>query len=255
MSQRQWISIVWSRTVDCPRKQSIKCDHERVIKPDAAEAFAPRNFTMTLNSQAAPAGVRGTMPTSTAGNMSGNPAIENELKATLVEQRGKCLSYLRRNLRDPNDAEDVLHDFIERALRKGCQVQRKAALSAWLWCVLRSALVDHCRRRSARLRAERTMIDEWSIDGPYHVQQDDREPVGASDCAWMEDLLTSLTPDHSEAISRIDLAGQKPKLAAAELGISEGNMRVRIHRAHKAARLFLKDYRGSPLPAADRHCS
>lgn len=208
---------------------------------------------MTLNTKVVSTGVPERASTSTGRNIPGNPEFEKQLKTALVEQRGKYLSYLRRNLGDPNDAEDVLHDFIVRALTKGCQVRRKAALSAWLWCVLRSALVDHCRRRSTRRRAERTMIDEWSINGQCCVQHEDREPVDAGECAWSEDLLASLTPDHAEAISRIDIAGQKPKLAAAELGISEGNMRVRLHRAHMAARNVLKDYRDLPLRVASRH--
>lgn len=208
---------------------------------------------MTLNSKAVPTSVCERVPTSTTGNVPGNQAFENELQATLIEQRGRYLGYLRRNLADPNDAEDVLHDFIERALRKGRQVQRKAAHSAWLWCVLRSTLVDHCRRRSARRRAERTMIDDWTINGPWDAQQEDVEPVETSECAWCKDLLACLTPDQAEAISRIDLDGQKPILAAAELGISEGNMRVRLHRAHKAARAFLKNYSNLSSHAANLH--
>jgi len=61
-------------------------------------------------------------------------------------------------------------------------------------------------------------------------------------CGCLAEALTSLPKRQQEALRRIDLAGEDPDAAAADLGIGVGNLKViRRHRARLALRERLSD--------------
>jgi RNA polymerase sigma-70 factor (ECF subfamily) len=75
-------------------------------------------------------------------------------------------------------------------------------------------------------------------------------------CSCARRLLDGLRPSYAEVIQRIDLDGEDPASAAAALGISQGNLDVRLHRARKSLRNEVCTYCGvgSSKPCLDCAC-
>ena len=69
------------------------------------------------------------------------------ITATILRERSKLLGFIRRNVRDQTDAEDILqdvfHEFVE-AYRLPEPIEQ---VSAWLYKVARNRIVDRFRKK------------------------------------------------------------------------------------------------------------
>lgn len=73
---------------------------------------------------------------------------------TLAEVHDTFLQFLRRNLRNDSDAEDVMAEFNLRVVTHASQLRKEESVQIWLRRLLQSALSDWRRRAAARARAE-----------------------------------------------------------------------------------------------------
>lgn len=162
--------------------------------------------------------------------------LSPEPTSTLVQCRGQFLGYLQRRLGDRDLAEDVLQDFHIRAIIKADQIRDSASTKGWLWTVLKSVLADHFRHQTVERRAQQALSAEWQADGPEEEEGFDR-----TGCECFYELLPALKSEYAAALSRIDLAEESREDVACALGITPGNMRVRLHRARAALRHALED--------------
>jgi RNA polymerase sigma factor (sigma-70 family) len=91
----------------------------------------------------------------------------SEITAMVLRERSKLGSFIRRRVRDPSDAEDilqdVLHDFV-RAYRLPEPIEQA---SAWLFRVARNRIIDRFRREKARPASE-------TIDDPNDADTESR---------------------------------------------------------------------------------
>ncbi len=161
--------------------------------------------------------------------------FDSEFIQILTERRQYFLNYLYSRLGDWVEAEDVLQDFHIRALTKSDQIRHKGATLSWLRMVLHSVLTDHFRRKAVERRSHELMaVDvETAVAGP------ERE-FDRPNCTCFYRLLPTLKAEYAEALSRVDLAEQCPAEVAHDLGISRGNLRIRLHRGRKALREALR---------------
>lgn len=155
-------------------------------------------------------------------------SVEDNVRAALVENRKGFLLYFRRRLGTTQDAEDALHDFYLRVLESSHQVANPGRLHAWLKRVLRSTLVDRYRRTASRKR----LLAEFAV---LPAETADEIDV-AADCECVDRYLLALKPEFAEVLRRADMLEQPHALIARELGLSVGNVAVRLHRARKALR-------------------
>ncbi|MCA9320424.1 MAG: sigma-70 family RNA polymerase sigma factor [Planctomycetes bacterium] len=73
----------------------------------------------------------------------------------LMEQHATDLvRFLRRQLRDPGQAEDVAQVALVRAFRKLDLLEDPAAFRGWLWSIARCAALDHVRSTENDARVE-----------------------------------------------------------------------------------------------------
>lgn len=123
-----------------------------------------------------------------------------------------------------NDAEDLVQDAIERALRTQDRPTRRDELRPWMFRVIRNLHYDELRKKRVRreyLAAERRLSDE----------------AGSSDAA--RDILIriafeKLSPDMREVLCLVDIMGLKYAEAAVVMNVANGTVMSRISRARKA---------------------
>lgn len=123
-----------------------------------------------------------------------------------------------------DDAEDLVQDAIERALRAESRPRVLDELRPWMFRVIRNLHYDELRKKRVRreyLAAERRLSDE----------------AGSSDTA--RDVLIRiaferLPPETREVLCLVDIMGLKYAEAAKVMDVPPGTVMSRISRARKA---------------------
>jgi RNA polymerase sigma-70 factor (ECF subfamily) len=141
-------------------------------------------------------------------------------ETALIEGRNAFLGFLVKRLGNRAEAEDVFQDFCIRVLAHKDPLRNVERMDAWLYAILRSALNDHYRKAARR----------------RHVA----EAMAAEPEDWAEDaagLLSQQRPADADLIQRIDLQEDDRASVAADMGLRDGTLAVRLHRA----RIALKD--------------
>lgn len=145
------------------------------------------------------------------------------LDAVLAGLRQSLRAYLRRRLRDPSEADDLLQDVFVKAVAAERSGRPVGNWTAWLFAATRSALVDHYRARGARVVEE---VDE-SLPAP----EEDDEARHRELAACMRPFVLELPPKYRDALLAVDLEGLSMREAAARAGISVTAMKSRASRA------------------------
>ena len=93
----------------------------------------------------------------------------------------------------------------------------------WLFTIVRHKAIDALRRQKSRQKSsEAELLD--SVTAPEDAGQMERDVTRGR-------LLDSLTPQHREAITLTKIIGLSNAEAAQRAAISEGAMKLRVHRA------------------------
>lgn len=154
-------------------------------------------------------------------------AVRQELTQSLPVYRAAAL----RSLRDWRDVDDVVQTFAVKALERALQLRDPGAARGWLWRLLNTTLIDHCRRRSR----DRTRQVSFELDA--HDLAVEEEAARDRDLAQqLSAALPNIRKDYAEVILQVDLLERPASDVAAELGITPNNLAVRLHRARRSAR-------------------
>jgi RNA polymerase sigma-70 factor (ECF subfamily) len=170
------------------------------------------------------------MPTRPAAMTTATASI-----ADVVAHRAYLVRFAMRRLRDPMLAEDAVHDVFEAVLSGRATFAGRAALRSWLTAVLKHKIVDAMRR--APLHESLDDSDEGR-GGPGH---DVACPLpGPEEVVEQRELLDralagieALPAGLRDAIRLRVIDERSAESACRELGISEENLFVRVHRARK----------------------
>lgn len=153
---------------------------------------------------------------------------------TLAEVHNTFLQFLRRNLRNESDAEEVMQQVYLRVVVHASQLRKEESIVIWLRRVLQSALIDYRRRAVARERADADFARKEAAT-PVPVDE-----LDAFVCICLYKLLSLLKPEYEEVLRRADLEGEPREAIAAGLGLTLANLTVRLHRARQALRRALQ---------------
>jgi RNA polymerase sigma-70 factor, ECF subfamily len=146
-------------------------------------------------------------------------------------------SLVRRGLtsagRSTADSEDVVQEALLAVHLKRDTWDETQPLEPWLRAIARHKLVDYLRRRGFR--------DHVDIDD-YANSPEVAADVDASATMDSRRLLASLPERQRRIVEEISLEGRRAADVAVRLGMSEGAVRVSLHRALKAlAALYRRD--------------
>jgi RNA polymerase sigma-70 factor (ECF subfamily) len=133
--------------------------------------------------------------------------------------------------RGPAESEDIVQETLLAVHLKRDTWDDSRPVEPWLRAIARHKLMDHLRRRGLRDHVD---IDEWA-DAPELAVE--LEAPAAIDSRR---LLESLPPRQRTIVQAISLEGQSAAEVAARLGMSEGAVRVALHRALKALAAFYR---------------
>jgi len=148
----------------------------------------------------------------------------------LLAQRRQFLAFVQRRVSDSGLAEDILQTAYLRAFEQRDDFQPNESAAAWFYRLLRNAVIDSYRRRTAKDRALEAWTRELESTAQPSVELQDEV------CACLHGVLDGLKPEYAEVLRAVDLGEQRVQEFAEQHGLSASNAGVRAHRARAALR-------------------
>ena len=167
-------------------------------------------------------------------------------KETLVH--ADALYNLARYLtRDPSNAEDLVQETYERALRAWDERAPDTNVKAWLFRILRNAFISRYRQEQRRPvvelydtteQAPEAARGEGAGSTPGDAEPEQLRRLVSSE---IEAALQTLSED-ARTVILLDLEGFTESEVALAVGCAVGTVKSRLNRARAALRLKLADY-------------
>jgi RNA polymerase sigma factor (sigma-70 family) len=164
-----------------------------------------------------------------------DPMLERDrdLTATILRERSKLGHFIRRRVRDPSEAEDILqdvfHEFVQ-AYRLPAPIEQ---VSAWLFRVARNRIIDVFRKKREQPLAETASEpdddSEFRLDLALPSYEAGPEAVYARSVLLdaLQAALDELPGNQREVFVAHELEGRSFKELAAESGVSVNTLLAR----------------------------
>lgn len=171
---------------------------------------------------------------------------DSEITATVVRERTRLVNFIRRRIRDQDDAEDILqdvfHEFVQ-AYRLPAPIEQA---SAWLFRAARNRIVDRFRKKKEQPLAdlpgsEDEADSEYRLDLTLPAHDAGPEALYARSLLLkaLQEALDELPPNQREVFIAHELEGRSFKELAAQSGVALNTLLARKRYAvlHLRARL------------------
>lgn len=171
---------------------------------------------------------------------------DRDITATVMRERTRLGNFIRRRIRDPDDAEDVLqdvlHEFVQ-AYRLPAPIEQA---SAWLFRTARNRIIDRFRKKKEQpladlLDADDEADSEYRLDLALPSHDAGPEALYARTLLLkaLQDALDELPANQREVFIAHELEGRSFKEMAAESGVTLNTLLARKRYAvlHLRARL------------------
>ncbi len=150
-----------------------------------------------------------------------------------------------RMLRDPAAAEDVVQESFLKLMAKAERLEGRARLATWLYRVVYNACIDRLRE-GKRLVPVPDEADDAAVPMPRVLVDFRLSPEemlkDAQTRGALEEAIAALSPTLRAAFLLRDVEGLSTAEAAEALGVTEANLKVRLHRARLALRERLSSF-------------
>jgi len=171
---------------------------------------------------------------------------DTDITATVVRERTRLVNFIRRRIRDPDDAEDILqdvfHEFVQ-AYRLPAPIEQA---SAWLFRAARNRIVDRFRKKKEQPLADLSAAGDdagseyrLDLDLPAHDAGPEALYARALLLKALQDALDELPANQREVFIAHELEGRSFKDMVAESGVTLNTLLARKRYAvlHLRARL------------------
>jgi RNA polymerase sigma-70 factor (ECF subfamily) len=151
---------------------------------------------------------------------------------------------LLRMLGNREEAEDVAQEAFLSLHRHGHRFRREARFSTFVYRVAANAALNRRRTlgRNRNRMGELKIQQEAGFDLPPAPRNPEDAAAGSEAQARVQEALLALPHDLRIAVVLYDIEGQSYQDVATALGIPEGTVKSRIHRARRALREGLRSY-------------
>jgi RNA polymerase sigma-70 factor, ECF subfamily len=182
-----------------------------------------------------------------------------DAEAIWAEFHEGLLGFVRRRVRSPEAAEDIVQEVMLRVHRQVGGINRAQAVGAWVHTIARNAITDHYR--SANVRRELASGSEVVPEAAAEPAADTPDVRGEL-AACIAPLLKRLPQTYREAITLSEIDGLTQAEAAARLDLSLPGMKSRVQRGRQQLKQMLiqccaveRDARGDLTSYRPRHGS
>lgn len=150
--------------------------------------------------------------------------------------------YARALAHDPDRADDLVQDCLERAISRFAQFQPGTNLRTWLFTILHNLHCDNMRRQNRR--GIHVPIDEWMDNA--------KSPAEQPRAMQMRDFrrtFRSLHENDQQLLLLIGLEGFSYEEVSAVLDVAVGTVKSRLFRARERLRTLEMEMNQTASPA------
>ncbi len=164
--------------------------------------------------------------------------LDESVARLLVENHRRFQSFLAKRVGSKEVAEDILQQSLKKAIEHPPISVEEAGVVAWFFTVIKNTLTDYYRAKASEEKKYQELELTSDVHGKTKVAPMDE--IEAAVCECMNGLLPTLKETYAELIRRIDLGGETISEVARDLGVTENNLTVRLHRARQALKTSLE---------------
>lgn len=128
-------------------------------------------------------------------------------------------------------AEEALQDAFVAAWRKPASFRGEGDVGAWLWAIARRRLSSLARKR---IDVPSPLADDAALDSA------DRQALANVEAGRIREAVSGLPDDQREVVERVVFRGQPLVDVARCLGVPEGTLKSRLHRARRRIRMEME---------------
>jgi RNA polymerase sigma-70 factor, ECF subfamily len=176
-------------------------------------------------------------------------------KACVEEHSDGLYRLALRLLRDEAAAEDVVQDTFLNAFKSLDQFDGRSRLGTWLFRIAYNNALMRLRSR----KPVELLVDDSDMESPgmpanvVPWTETPEDVVARGEMAQvLEEAITSIPETLSVVFQLRDVEGRSTAETAEILGLTEGTVKVRLHRARLALRERLSGYFGERVPSEPR---
>ncbi len=162
----------------------------------------------------------------------GNGAAYEEL---IRRHKQKIFYMAARIARDPLELEEIAQEVFVKAYEKLASYRGEAPFGHWLARIATNTCYDYLRKRKQRRVEVPIDLHEWALEAQTETHGTEPEELAA-----LARALERLRPDDRMVLTLLELEEKSVKETAYIMDISEGNVKVRAHRARKALKELLE---------------
>ena len=133
-------------------------------------------------------------------------------------ERSRLRSFIRRRVRDPRDAEDILQDVFSALVEANRLLMPIDHITGWLYRVARNRIIDLFRARTGRKEDSAPLEFEDLLPSPRGDPESDLARARLLDA--LEQAIAELPPEQRDVFIAHELEGRSFKELSAESGIS-----------------------------------
>jgi RNA polymerase sigma-70 factor (ECF subfamily) len=153
--------------------------------------------------------------------------MADEMRAALVRLLPRLRRFGIALTGSVNDADELVQDTCERAMRRGEQLRDGSRMDAWLYGIMRNRWTDEVRwRRIRRHEDVDALQDSIGVDGERTVEA--RMTLTA-----VRKALGSLSADYRAVLVLVCVDGLSYQEAADVLGVAIGTVMSRLARGRR----------------------
>jgi len=156
---------------------------------------------------------------------------DRDAVATLYRRHAPWIAGRLAGMTSSRDlAEEALQDTFVSAWRGAKSFRRAGPAPAWLWGIARRRLVDLARRKPGGV----TLMEEKFDASPEEIV------IGLEANDRVHNAVAKLPDDQRAAIEAVVFEGRSLMEAARAMGVAEGTVKSRLHRARARIREALE---------------
>ena len=140
-------------------------------------------------------------------------------------ERSRLRSFIRRRVRDPRDAEDILQDVFSAFVEANRLLMPIDHITGWLYRVARNRIIDLFRARTGRKEDSAPLEFEDLLPSPRGDPESDLARARLLDA--LEQAIAELPPEQRDVFVAHELEGRSFKEMAASTGISINTLLAR----------------------------
>lgn len=161
---------------------------------------------------------------------------EHAFRCLFEQERSRLFRFVRNIVDDEDEAENVVQETFAEAYRQIDKFRGEAKVSTWLFSIARHLAYGVIRKAKRHSYLEHDTIEYLNAQDPDPDANTPERVERTERKAMVRNAIDQL-PDHYQRVIKMrDLEERSTAETAEALGLTNVNVRVRLHRARKQLR-------------------